>query len=184
MYNHKNKQRRLGHTHFKRQSGAVLAVSLILLLIMTMIGISAMSTTTLQETFSANAQHKATSFQAAESVIKTTWDIPTMGTSMSGVNTLIPASNMFDSNANIAVSTNATIQYCGQIPGSQRTAMNADLSAVIIADQAFDVCGRGSVTLANATSVHIHGAKILGPDFGGSTGTCLQLPAPVIPGFC
>ena len=62
--------------------------------------------------------------------------------------------------------------------------MNADLSATVIADQAFDVCGRGSVTLANATSVHTHGAKILGPDTGGSTVTCAQVPSPVIPGLC
>ena len=176
------------HTLKKRQSGAVLAVSLILLLIMTMIGISAMSTTTLQETFSANAQHKATSFQAAESVIKTTWAVPIMGNAIGGVNVIIAPTNAFNSinNSNggtpitTAVNSTAAVQYCGQVIGSFKTEMNARQGASIEAEHAFDVCGQATVTLANAQSIHAQGASIIGP--GSASGVnCAQVPAAVLP---
>lgn len=51
------------------QHGAILIVALLILLVMTIIGISAMRTTTLDERIAANAQYKATTFQAAESAL-------------------------------------------------------------------------------------------------------------------
>ena len=58
-----------------RQQGITLAVSLIFLLVLTIIGISAMSTSTLQEKMAGNMKDKALSFQSAESAIITaeTW---------------------------------------------------------------------------------------------------------------
>lgn len=54
----------------KTQQGATLAVSLILLLIITLIGISAMQVTQLQEKMSSNFQDKLLSFTAAESALR------------------------------------------------------------------------------------------------------------------
>lgn len=50
-----------------RQGGAVLIVSLILLVVMTLLGLSSMSTTSLQEKMAANSQEGTRAFQAAES---------------------------------------------------------------------------------------------------------------------
>lgn len=52
------------------QRGATLAVALILLLIITLIGVSAMQVTQLEEKMSANFQDKLLSFSAAESALK------------------------------------------------------------------------------------------------------------------
>ena len=64
------------HSHFKnrymfnRQRGAVLAVSLMILLVMTMIGISGMRGTVLQERMASNTKDRNQAFQAAESAMR------------------------------------------------------------------------------------------------------------------
>ena len=52
------------------QRGAVLITSLILLLVMTLIGLSAMRSTTLEERMSGNARNSEIAFQASEAVLR------------------------------------------------------------------------------------------------------------------
>jgi type IV pilus assembly protein PilX len=54
----------------RRQHGAVLVVSLIMLLVMTLIAVSAMRTTTLEERMGGNTRNQETAFQAAEAVLR------------------------------------------------------------------------------------------------------------------
>ena len=53
----------------KTQSGAVLVIGLILLVAMTLIGVTAMKLTTLDERIAANTQTRTAVFQAAESIL-------------------------------------------------------------------------------------------------------------------
>ena len=53
-----------------KQHGAILVISLILLLVMTMIAISAMRSTTLEERMGGNTRNQETAFQAAEAVLR------------------------------------------------------------------------------------------------------------------
>lgn len=50
-----------------RQSGAALVVALIILLVLTLLGVSAMNTTSLEEKMAANSQEFNRAFQAADS---------------------------------------------------------------------------------------------------------------------
>lgn len=52
------------------QRGSVLIVSLLILLIMTLLGITAMSTTTLEEKMAGNIRDKNIAFQAAEAALR------------------------------------------------------------------------------------------------------------------
>lgn len=52
-----------------RQRGTVLIVSLLILLVMTLIGVSAVSTTSLEEKMATSFQHSEITFQATESTI-------------------------------------------------------------------------------------------------------------------
>ena len=54
----------------RHQQGAVLAISLIILLLMTIIGVSAMQSTTLQEKMAGNLRDSNLAFQAAESALR------------------------------------------------------------------------------------------------------------------
>lgn len=53
-----------------RQSGAVLAIGLVMLLVMTLIGLTAMGTSNLEEKMSGNTRDRAIAFQAAESALR------------------------------------------------------------------------------------------------------------------
>lgn len=53
-----------------RQSGAILFVSLILLLVLTLIGVTAMKTTTLQEKMASSHRQRAIAMQAAEAAVR------------------------------------------------------------------------------------------------------------------
>ncbi len=55
---------------YQRQCGAVLFVSLIILLLMTIIGVSAMQNTTMQEKMAGNLRDANLAFQAAESALR------------------------------------------------------------------------------------------------------------------
>ena len=58
----------------KRQQGVVLVVGLVLLLAMTLIGVTAMKLTTLDERIAGNAQQRVGLFQASESALMETVD--------------------------------------------------------------------------------------------------------------
>lgn len=53
----------------KRQEGAVLVISLVLLLVLTLMGVAGMNTSTMQERMAANAQNSNRAFQGAESSV-------------------------------------------------------------------------------------------------------------------
>ncbi|KAB7623153.1 PilX N-terminal domain-containing pilus assembly protein [Alkalilimnicola sp. S0819] len=59
-------------THQSRhaQRGAALAISLILLLVMTLLGVSAMRGTTLEEKMAGNTRNRSIAFQAAEAALR------------------------------------------------------------------------------------------------------------------
>lgn len=61
--------RRLPSPH-ERQRGAVLLISLLLLLIMTLIGVTAMSTTSLEEKMAGNMRDRNVALQAAEAALE------------------------------------------------------------------------------------------------------------------
>ncbi len=50
----------------RRQSGTVLIVAMILLVVLTLLGVTAMNTTSLEEKMASNAQEQVHAFQAAE----------------------------------------------------------------------------------------------------------------------
>ncbi|NIP73105.1 MAG: pilus assembly protein PilX [Gammaproteobacteria bacterium] len=53
-----------------RQRGAVLAISLLMLLVLTLIGVTAMQTTTLEERMAGNTRDRELAFQAAEAGLR------------------------------------------------------------------------------------------------------------------
>ena len=61
-------------TSLKTQAGVVLVVSLIILLLLTIIGLSAMQTTALEEKMAGNLRDKSLAFQAAESALRAAED--------------------------------------------------------------------------------------------------------------
>ncbi len=53
----------------KKQTGVVLIISLVMLILLTLIGLTGMQTTTLEEKMAGNAKDRNTAFQAAEATL-------------------------------------------------------------------------------------------------------------------
>jgi len=62
------------HNPRVRQRGAVLAISLLILLVLTLIGVSSMDGSIMEEKMASNAQIATTTFQRAESAIQQTYN--------------------------------------------------------------------------------------------------------------
>jgi type IV pilus assembly protein PilX len=58
------------NTIHKKQSGAALVVSLLILLVMTLIGVSSMQTTTMEEKMASNTREHQQAFEAAEAALR------------------------------------------------------------------------------------------------------------------
>jgi type IV pilus assembly protein PilX len=59
----------LSHSLRRRQTGATLIVGLVLLLVLTVVGVSGMNTATMELTMAANTQYQQDAFQMAEDAI-------------------------------------------------------------------------------------------------------------------
>lgn len=58
------------NSHTQKQTGAVLVMSLLMLFVLTLIGVSSINTTSLQEKMSGNTRNRHIAFQAAESAVR------------------------------------------------------------------------------------------------------------------
>jgi type IV pilus assembly protein PilX len=172
----------------QKQQGVALAVSLIFLVLITIIGVTSIRSTTMNELMAANAQQKSTTFQIAESVIEGVWDTgyilkntptdltnPPADVLDKDMND-IPFNTMFDVPANgttaaINVTANATLQYCGEdfkLIGYQQS---ADESQPAFVAHIYSIHGIGNLAAAHASSDHDQRGYLVRPE-AGRTGNC------------
>jgi type IV pilus assembly protein PilX len=78
----KHSRYNLYQNSYRDQSGVVLAISLIILLLLTIIGLSATQTTALEEKMAGNLRDKSLAFQAAESALRVEEDCITKGVTL------------------------------------------------------------------------------------------------------
>jgi len=105
-------------TSRRRQSGAALLVSLVLIFMLSVLGISAMQGATLENQLASNAAHKQLTFQAAESAADSVLAIDDITNEQALENIICaPDPVSFDLNklnANNKVETTVELQYGGQ----------------------------------------------------------------------
>jgi len=99
------------HTDFRRgagfsttQRGAVLVISLLILLVMTILGVSSMSSTTLQERMANNNNQRQIAFQAAEAALRTgetylTSNVTSITDLVTNFNATTPVAGMYSERA-------------------------------------------------------------------------------------
>jgi type IV pilus assembly protein PilX len=108
----------------KRQKGAALIITLLILLVMTLIGISGMQTTVLEEKMAGNFKDRNMSLQAAESALRSAEDylnttaiLPTFDGSTHGLYqpSTVEVPRWDDSVINWSDTTNDVIAYAGAL---------------------------------------------------------------------
>ena len=125
-----------------------------MLLMITMVGVTAMSGTTSNERMTANHQFQTLSFQAAESAIHDNFNVPSVAPSVMAFPTPItPAAVNYDvdiAGGNVVtVLATADIQYCGEVPAEDTALCNGMSDPSCFMDQVFDVTGSGQVAALN-----------------------------------
>ncbi len=171
-----------GRTH--HQQGIALAVCLVLLVVTTIIGVTTLKSTRLNEKVAGNAQQKAISFEVAESAIASSWGVSEFLQSLelipNGVfdnpDSVVPPgladelSTRFDQTNSFGVSVDidakVTVQYCGEMSQPAGTAVSADESKIQLAGVLFDVNGTASIKGSNAVSDHVQRGYIVRPKTG------------------
>ena len=134
-----------------REQGVALVISLVLLVTMTILGVTTLSGTRLNEKRIANAQQKSIAFEVAESAIASVWDRTSLTTAITsdsadggddpgavlsadsdtGLNTDF---NHLHDGKGMAVEGELSVQYCGEtIPmGSSQSADESDVQLVFM----------------------------------------------------
>lgn len=169
----------------QRQRGAALAISLILLIAMTIVGVATMSGSRLSERISSNAQQKSVSFEAAESSIAVVWNVPSLLSALGAIplaefdnpTPITPAAssnlstNLSANLTSVDVTAGVSIQYCGETQLPTGSSLSADESAIQLAGAMFDVNGTAFIAGSKAASDHLQRGYVIRPKTG-RTGNC------------
>lgn len=141
----------------KSQQGVVLITGLVFLVILTLLGITALSTNTLEERMAANSQDINRAFQAAESGISVAFN---SGSAFAGT-TDDYSSSTADSQGtyNATITVNSTFRASVDVSGYQDIDSASDEG--LYKWYYYDVRSTGA-TQSGATSVVGVGAKVLG----------------------
>jgi type IV pilus assembly protein PilX len=139
------------------QQGAVLAVSLIILLVLTILGITAMRSVSMEEKMASNAMSRNTAFSASESA------------TISARGSMATVANMesaLSSPLTLPVTVNTTVSSTAVVTFRQLT--NAPNNSVVLGSNLrksynFDISSTGRLDAANARTVTQEGIYIVRP---------------------
>lgn len=144
-------------THF-RQHGAVLIVSLLVLLVITVIGVSGLNASVMEQKMAANNQKLAESFQSAESAVKSTY-FSYAGSADTLVNlaqSTTPSDRQFSYSLGDHTVVSAEVAYIGEVtPHNQSLGEGEPLTAYGI-----EVSGTGSIDNSHIASTTTQGYRV------------------------
>ena len=136
-----------------RQRGAALIVSLILMLVLTVLGISAMNMSTLELQMAGNTQASELAFQAAETGIDVAMAGPVTTVGPTTYNNVALGDGSYTFTSQIGCAATTTVPEGIYSEGGGARAIHFDAASV----------GQGP---RNAVSNHAHSVYIVGPDPG------------------
>ncbi len=150
-----NRQTRSISAH--RECGATLIISLIMLLVLTLIGISGMNTSVMQERMAVNSQNSNRSFQAAESTVRSLMDevyasnLDRLRESMQNASGLSEKIDVTIDPDN-GVSGSYQARYLGEVIVTSGSSMNADESSNQLKGFRYELEGEASMANTGASS--------------------------------
>ncbi|GHD48531.1 type IV pilus assembly protein PilX [Marinobacter persicus] len=140
-----------------RQDGAVLVVSLIVLLVLTLIGVAGMNTSVMQERMAINSQNSNRAFQAAESTLQALLDdvydsnLDLLRESMQSGDDLSSVVDVtLDSENNISGSYQA--RFLGEVFVTSGSSMDADESSNNLKGFRYELTGEANMANTGASA--------------------------------
>ncbi len=141
-----------------KQHGAALVVGLILLMVLTVLGISGITTATLELTMASNAQFHQDAFQAAETGIDIAMSGGQPGGALAGAGIVLPPTTLGDGSSSTEAVT--TFQLATPVP-DRAFSLGVGSTGAVQAYH-FDIVARGTGP-RNATSTHTQSFYVIGP---------------------
>jgi len=152
------------HYYLPRQQGVVLVIALLLLLVITLVGISTLSTTALEERMVGNMQAKNKVFQAADAAIEEgvddtefLWDAY-----IRGQDPAAPEQKAVANADAVISSSQVEAEFVeNTVPtGANATSLRSGASAYQLYH--YYITGSAEMSNSNARSVHVQGAYLKG----------------------
>lgn len=151
-----------------KQSGTILVVALVMLLIVTVIGISTIGSTSLEVQMAANAQFKNIVFQESEHAIEETVDnIPLLSSaytaSLASTDPSWPTVSITEpSSNNLYVSSQSEVQFIGFANPAGENAGSIRLGASGYSLYNYEIRGSAAINNSGASNTNVRGAYIIG----------------------
>jgi type IV pilus assembly protein PilX len=145
---------------FNKQGGAVLMMALVLLTVLTLIGVSSMSSSTLELKVSSNTQQHDVAFQAAQSVIDITASEDPLNTNNYQVFKVDPNDPAYEQIINYASSDGkGTAQSATTWVGCKKNIGSSLEEGKAPASNFFNVRATGQTVTGSAMSVQMQGLR-------------------------
>ncbi len=145
------------------QTGAVLVVSLIVLLVLTLLGVAGMNSSMMQERMAANAQHSNRAFQAAESAAGALMqqlmngDLSMLQQSMASADSMSTTTAFSIGGSD--VSSEYTARYLGEIIISSGSSMDASESTTLLKGYRYELSGSSEISGSGASRTVFKGIE-------------------------
>lgn len=139
----------------KRQSGVALVIGLVMLLVITLIAVAGMSSSTMHEKMSANAQNINRTFQAAESAVGALTGVLTGGdtsllqTAMAAGKGIKTNTTPFDIEV-VEISSDYAVTYLGEVAVTSGSSMDANESTTLLKGYRFELQGTAEIAAVSA----------------------------------
>lgn len=156
-----------------KQQGVVLVVGLLMLLLITIIGVSALSKTGSNERTTGNNQFSTVNFQAAESAVKVMFSRAEVEPTILDKDDLVDDKiitqvNSFDVELNknfvaMNVATRSVARFCGGDPTATGTSFSSGTGSPVPEVLAFDVIGESTIGGTGAQENHLRSGSLLSP---------------------
>lgn len=150
----------------EKQNGAVLAISLIMLLVITLVGMSTFQSTALEEKMAASAQSKNIAFQGSEDAIESAIDdINFLGSaytpSVTG-GTLPTRDVSTPSSSNGHLDSEVEAEFIGFASPKGEEAGSIRMGATSYTHYNYEVRGSATISNTSTANTNVRGAYILG----------------------
>lgn len=146
--------------HIGKQKGAVLVMALVMLTVLTLIGVSSMSSSTLELKVAGNTQQHDIAFQAAQTIIDIAASEDPMNTNNYQVFVTDPANPLFEQNINYASADGeATAQAATFWVGCKKNIGSSLEEGKAPASNFFNVRATGQTITGSSSSVQMQGLR-------------------------
>ncbi|MFL1455582.1 PilX N-terminal domain-containing pilus assembly protein [Marinobacter sp. GN3S48] len=146
------------------QRGAVLIVSLVILLVLTLIGVAGMNSSVMQERMASNAQNSNRTFQGAESSATALTEILMSG-NLNLLQEAMEAADDLSSTGSVTldaangVQTEYQARYLGEVIISSGSSMDADESTTLLKGYRYELRGSAEMDNTGAASTVYKGIE-------------------------